>query len=65
MHDDSCSKEGHDHHKEHGHKKEMWHALKDESMPAAERISKLEELKDHLEKKIEKITSTLDELKKQ
>ena len=56
MHGEGCSKEGHDHHKhEHGHKKELWQAFKDENMPVAERISKLEELKDHLEKKIGKI----------
>ena len=63
-----CSKEGHeghDHHKDkHGHKKELWHAMHDENMPADERIGKLEELKDHLVKKVDKITATIDELKK-
>ena len=47
----------------HDHKKELWQAFKDESMPAEERIAKLEELKGHLAKKIEKIDGIIAGLK--
>ena len=52
---------------EHG-KKEHWHkwkqALEDDSMPADQRISLLEEKKGFLVKKLEKIDALLAELKK-
>ena len=52
---------------EHG-KKEHWQkfkqALEDENMPAEERIGLLEEKKEFLVKKLEKIDAVLAELKK-
>jgi len=52
---------------EHG-KKEPWHqwkqAMRDESMATEERITLLEEMKQHLLQKIEKVDAVLAELKK-
>ena len=52
---------------DHG-KKEQWHkwkpALEDDSMPAEERIKLLEEKKEFLVQKLEKIDTLLAELKK-
>lgn len=56
-------KEAHGEHGKHGHHKELWQAFKDESMPADERIAKLEELKGVFAKKIEKIESLIAQLK--
>ncbi|TET38031.1 MAG: hypothetical protein E3J72_04160 [Planctomycetota bacterium] len=56
-------KDGSDHDKHGEHKKELWKAFKDESMPKDERIQKLEELKGVLTRKIEKIETTIAELK--
>lgn len=49
-------------------KKEEWHkwkqAMQDDSMAAEERITLLEEMKQHLLQKLEKIDALLPELKK-